>query len=660
MAEQGNAVATAVTASMETTEGQSMPFPTDDPTKLAEYWGAELTASDKWLDKFTERSKKIEARYVDQRETATEKAISVLNLFWSNTEVMIAALYARPPKVDVSRTFKDPDDDVGRVAANILERVIDNDIPVESESMESTFRDAILDRLIVGLGQLWARYEVDTVKQMQPAAMDPNTGMEMAPAKEVEVIVDERAPLDFVRWEDFRCSPVRRWRDCRWAARRVYMTYSQLEARFGDVIAKTVSLDSKTYEGSRTGDMSDNPLKLAVIKQAEVWEIWDKLTTKAYWWSKGAPTILDFKPAPIKFPGFFPCPAPLLASTTTKSLIPFPEYYMAQDQYEELDLVTSRIHLLTEAIRVVGVYDKNNEAIKNVLGSKTMNEMIPVNNWAMFAEKGGLKGAVDWFPLEMVIDTLTKLTGRKTELVMEIYQILGISDIMRGMSNPNETLGAQNLKAQFGGARIGRLQGAIAIFVQSALKLKSVVITTLYQPKTLMEKSQIASSLDAKYADQAIALLKDPKVVWKIKVQADSMASPEWLSEKQERTGVLQGIAQFIGMSMPLIQSTPAAAPYMIKMLQWAVAGYKGGEELETVLDDAAQAMSQPKPPPQPSPMQIAELEKTKAETSDKRASAAKTSAEAQHQTTETQLLPLDKAIEIAEVKQGAAPIHTN
>jgi len=620
----------------------SVEFPTDDPVKLANYWSAEIIAANKWFEKFVTRSQRVEERYLDEREGGiggVSDGASVLNLFWSNVEVMIAALYARPPKVDVSRTFKDPDDDVARVAANILERVIQNDIQSEAESDGGTFRDAILDRLIVGLGQLWARYEVETAKQMQPAATDPSTGMEMVPAREIEVIVDEKSPLDFVRWEDFLCSPIRRWRDCRWAARRVYMTKPQVIARFGEPIANSMNFDKRTTSSLRP---DDNPLLVSVVEQAQVYEIWDKQTKKAYWWSKDAPTILDFKEAPIKFPGFFPCPPPLLASTTTKSIIPRCEYYMAQDQYEELDLVTTRVHLLVEAVRVAGVYDKNNEGVKNILSAKAMNEMIPVNNWAMFAEKGGLKGAVDWFPLDMIIATMEKLTARKAELVQEIYQVLGISDIMRGMSNPNETLGAQQLKSQFGGARIGRTQATIAFFVQGGLQLKAAIITSLYQPQQLMKKSQIMSSSDAKYAEQAIQLLKDPSMPFRIKVQADSMASPEWLSEKQERTGVVQSIAQFIGMSMPLIQSAPASGPYLIKILQWAVAGYKGGEELETVLDDAFTAMQQPKPPAQPTPMQIAELKKTQAEGVEKMSQATKNQAEAKRATVEAQLEPIN------------------
>ena len=551
-------------------EVREVDYPKDgDPTKLALYWSAELDLYKQWSKDFVTRSEKIEDRYVDKRPQRTANQ-SVLNLFWSNTEVILSALYARPPTVDILRSFRDPADDVARVAANMLERAVNNDIQIEQDGAAASIHDAILDRLVVGMGQVWVRYEVETAQQPAPEVpppLDPITGQPslepQPPAEPIEVIVDEQSPLDYVRWCDYAFSPARRSRDVRWNARRVYMDKDKLTARFGEKIAESIPFTSKTLATSSEAD----PAKLSVTRQAEVWEIWCITHKKVYWYCKGAPTILDMKDDPLKLEGFFPCPKPLLATTTTGSLLPYPEYYMAQDQYDELDLVTTRIHLLVMAIRVVGVYDKTNEAIKGILSNLSQNAMIPVNNWAMFAEKGGTKGAVDWFPLEMVVNTLDKLTLRKQELINEIYQVLAISDIMRGMSNPNETATAQNLKAQFGGARMGKMQTNIGDFVSAAMSLKVQIMKNWYQPQTIVQKSQIERTEDAKYVQEALQLLKDPTFKYRVKVEEDSMASQQWLEEKQQRTALLQGLAQFIGMSMPLAQASPEAGPYLIKIL---------------------------------------------------------------------------------------------
>ena len=43
---------------------------------------------------------------------------------------------------------------------------------------------------------------------------------------------------------------------------------------------------------------------------------------------------------------------------------------------------------------------------------------------------------------------------KRAEKIALIQQVTGWSDIMRGQSNPNETLGAQKLKTRFGGVLV--------------------------------------------------------------------------------------------------------------------------------------------------------------------------------------------------------------
>jgi hypothetical protein len=81
------------------------------------------------------------------------------------------------------------------------------------------------------------------------------------------------------------------------------------------------------------------------------------------------------------------------------------------------------------------------------------------------------------------------------------------------------------------------------------------------------------------------------------------------------------------------MQQDPMVGSFLVKLLQWSAAGFKGAQTIEGVLDEAARMLSQkaaepPKPPP-PSP----------ADEKDK-ASAAKYLAEAQQIQKETALMP--------------------
>jgi hypothetical protein len=405
------------------------------------------------------------------------------------------------------------------------------------------------------------------------------------------------------------------------------MSKEKCVERFGEVIAKQIPYKTSTKTLSQ-----DDPLKLSPEPLAEVYEIWSKDYMSVFWFAIGCPTILDVKQDPLGLPGFFPVKRPLVATTVTSAFLPRPDYAMVQYQYEELNMLSTRMRLLTEALKVIGVYDKTAEGIQRMLGQAAMNQLIPVDNWAMFAEKGGIKGAIDWMPLEAIVQALTQMTVRKQALLQEIYEILGLSDLMRGQSVATETATAQQLKAQYGSARMQRVQTAIAEFVTSNSRTRGEIICLHWSPQTIMERSQAQYMLqaDQPYVQKAVELLKSSnQMALRLTVQADTIAAPDWNSEKQERIDFLQAISQFIGMSMPLIQQHPGSGPFLIQMLQWAATGFRAGKQIEGVLDQAMNVLTQtlqaPPPPKPPTPQ----------EQKDK-ASAGKLAAETDHINTET------------------------
>ena len=272
-----------------------------------------------------------------------------------------------------------------------------------------------------------------------------------------------------------------------------------------------------------------------------MWEIWCGTTRWAYWYVQGHDRLLDAKQDPLKLQDFFPVRRPLCATALTKAYIPKPDYDYARSQYDELDLIATRTGMLTDALKLVGVYDKAAEGVQRMLNQAAMNQLIPVDNWAMFAEKGGIKGQVDWMPLEMVVATLTYLVQRKQTLSQEVFELLGISDIQRGMAQTKETATTQRLKAQFGSARGARGSEEVARFVTDNYRMRAEIICKHWQPQTILYVSQIEKTPDAQLAQQAIQLLKsDPSVAMRVKISADNVTAPDWELEKGQRVEFLQ------------------------------------------------------------------------------------------------------------------------
>lgn len=596
------------------------------PIGLAQRWNTEITASEQELTKFHEDATRITHRYLDKREDFGRDQ-SRVNLFWSTTKVLLSMLYARPPKADVSRTYQDYEDDVARVAGTILQRLLNRGFDENISQWDASVRQGIEDWLVVGLGQIWLRYEVKTETYTVPAQVDPLTGEELTPETEAEQIVDEDAPCDYIHWRDFLWSPARTWAEVRWVARRVYMTKDQLTERFGEEIAKIIPL------GKQGGpkDIRDDSPKYDPWNKAEVFEVWCKENKKVYWYAKGADTILDVKDDPLQLDGFFPCPKPVAANLTSSNFMPRADYIFAQDQFNELDEINTRITWLTRAAKVVGVYDKAAEGVQRLFNQGTENQLIPVDNWAMFAERGGVKGQIEFAPIDQVVNAINQLRQYRQDKVMQIYEVLGISDVMRGSSRASETATAQQIKAQFGSTRIQLMQFYIAEWISHALRIKAEIICKHWQPQTIIQRSNIERTPDAQLAMQAIALLKDEKMAeYRVSVEADSMAALDWAAERDAAVQFMQGLGAFISQVAPMAQQVPGAAPVLLSLLQWSISKFRVSTQIESILDQAISGLKQQGiQPPGPSPMQQAEVAEKQAGAKERMAKATNTEMDA-------------------------------
>jgi hypothetical protein len=596
----------------------------NSPTGLAARWQKEIAAADKEQLKFHEDSEKIVRRYLDKRDTL-EEGQSRVNLFWSTIETMKASLYVKPPSATVMRSNTDPTDDVARVASSMLERVLNSDTDADGSDFDQAARCGIEDWLIVGFGQMWMRYEVETEEQEIPAVMHPMTGMEISPAQSVEVIASEKVAADYVFWKDFFWSPARTWSEVRWVARRVWLTKSQAKQRFGDVITDQLSFGkNKTKKGIAESTPQNEPWG-----KAEIFEIWDREEKKAYWYSKGVDVILDVKDDPLGLDDFWPCPKPCMMNATTSNFMPRSLYIFAQDQFEELDELNTRIRYLTKAAKVAGIYDKTAEGVQKLFTQGVENRLIPVENWAMFAERGGIKGSMEFIPVEQIAGTIEKLRTYRQDKVQQIYEILGISDIMRGNTKASETATAQQIKAQFGSTRLQYYQNELARWVRDALRIKTEIIAVHFQPETIIKMSNIEFSIDAPQAQAAVELIKSmSKDQYRVNVESDTMAAIDWAQKKEEATDSLSAIANFFAQTQGIIQSVPGALPTVLQLLQATMAKVKGSGDIEAILDQAIaqynQSQQNPPPAPPPNPMEIAELENKQADTEEKRAKADK------------------------------------
>lgn len=568
-------------------------------------WNDEITMAEKEFDNFRKQGRTTVRRYRDKRD-AVDGSERKFNIFTANVSIMQSSLYAQIPKVSVSRRFGQSNDDPARVASMMLQNAIMQDIDEPECDFDQVMRDAVEDRLVPGIGCAWLRLETDTEEKTLEEQWDPISGALIQEASTYEEISRQEVMIDHVFWEDFLYSPCRTWKERRWVARRVYMDQDALVKRFGEKIGKAMPLDYNP-RGDLSQGRSNQP-ENEVLQKAIIYEIWDRQSRKVIWLSKAWPEILDEVDDPLHLEDFEPCPKPLFALTTTSNCIPVNDFVIFQDQYNELDLVNNRISLLVQACKVVGVYDASATGLQRMLQQGSENTLIPVDNWAMFGEKGGVKGMVDWLPLDTVIQALEKLRQAREDIKGQIYELTGIADIVRGNTKASETLGAQQIKAQFASVRIQKLQNEVARFAQDVLRIKGEIICRHFVPEQILKLANMEYYPDAQnppLVQEAMALLKGEHEAfeWRVKVQADSLAMVDYAQQKQEKVEFMNAVATLLQSAATTMKAVPDSAPILFESLKFSIAGFKGASELEGVIDQTlAQIMQKIQNPPPPPP----------------------------------------------------------
>jgi hypothetical protein len=308
--------------------------------------------------------------------------------------------------------------------------------------------------------------------------------------------VVEKVVLDYVYWEDFGFQNARVWDEVGLVWRKVYLTRDQLTKRFGEKIATALPCSVRATQTAKAGmDAPDDQPKHGVFNKACVYEVWDKGKRTVTWVSRDYPTPLDLVDDPLRLPGFFPCPRPLLANITTGNLLPVPFYAQYQDQAVQLDILTQRLSMLTKACKLVGVYDSTQEGVQRMLNEAVENQLIPIDTWAAFAEKGGVKGVMDWLPLDAVVAVMRELQQQSDSMKSQIYEITGIGEIMRGASTGG-TAAEAKMAEQYISVRLDDLRQEYGRFMDEAIGMMGHVVCTFFRDESIVAQSGILQTWD--------------------------------------------------------------------------------------------------------------------------------------------------------------------
>jgi hypothetical protein len=533
------------------------------------------------------------------------------NIVYSNVETLIPAIYNSTPVPDVRRRFGDRDP-IGKAVSDILERAISYSL--DSYDFDATMRAVLFDSAVPGRGVARVRY----VPYMD------ETG---------ESVAYEEATCEYVPWRHFRHGAARVWDEVPWIAFEHFLSRDQLR-QLSPELADKVQLDCTTR-----GEDAPEDQKSDIFKRARVWEVWDRDAKEVIFIATGyADAPLSRQEDPLGLTGFYPIPRPVQPISTPGKLCPVTPYTAYKTLAEELNSVTQRIRKLVRQIKVKGGYASQGSDI-NKLAAADDGELVPIQGLeAMVSANGDLNKLIAWWPVEPQVKALAQLYQQREMIKQTIYEVTGISDIVRGASMASETATAQQIKAQWGSLRIQRLQAEVQRFARDLFRLKAEIFATKFDIRSLSqitgvmvlpEQQIMAAQQQAQMAQQsqqpvppelqdvlkAVPLEKIEPVMrsdmmraYRIDVESDSTIRADLTRNQEQMAGFVQGSAQYMQAALALAQGGMPREP-LVEIYAAFARQFKLGKQAEDALDRMSEMAKQPQPP-KPDP----ETEKLKLE----------------------------------------------
>lgn len=431
-------------------------------------WLAEIEQAEHDFKDWQAKADNIDKLYANLNDLAAIGRDRQFQMFWANIQVLGPSIYSRPPIPVVVPRFKDQKP-VPRVASELLER--STAVGFDIQNIDGVMRLVRDDLTIVARGCAWVRYETGEGRKK-----------------------GQRVCIEFADRKDFLHGAARIWEEVDWVAKRSWLDEEAMETRFKK--ASGEAYKQASYEVRKDKDGRNE-----YCKKAGVWEIWCKSENKVIWVTPGVDVVLDQDEPHLDLEDFFPCPRPAYSTVQRRSLVPVPDMLFYKDQLEEINELTGRIGALSDALQVRGFYPAGagelGDAIETAIKSTMNNQvLVPISNWSLLGGAAA-KDTIVWLPIDQVATTIVQLVELRKQLIADVYEITGLSDIMRGSTEASETATAQQLKSQYGSVRIKDRQNELARFARDLVRISAEIMAENFTSKSLLEMSQLDIETDA-------------------------------------------------------------------------------------------------------------------------------------------------------------------
>lgn len=595
----------------------------------------------KWI-KIAKKDPKAKAHRENSKDawneyenTESDKGLDIANLqrttshsypiYWASSKIIEPAFFSRLPKLVTRRRF-DIDDPIAALGGTIIERL--GTYAVESTDFDDVMRSAVGDFIHADKATTQVVYEADfedVEERHDLAPIDDEVYLdEEGEVYEGEILQDDlgffyietvqrpinqKVYITSLCYDEILHTPDAK-NESEIKEKAYYFKLSKDEAikRFGEDICKKVNWKKLTEKDEDNNEVVSDSTE----EYLEGYECWSKVNKTIYFVSDQlVDEFLDVvKDDPYGLDGFFPSPRFIISSKPSKSLYPKAAYVHCRRNIEELHKITDRVYDLIEGIRRRALVAGGNEELIAALNDLDAGEFVVMPNLQSIVEKGGIQNLIFYIPVQELVSAIGELQSLDEKFKNDFYEWFGVPDILRGVSDPIETLGAQQIKQNSAHDRFKESKKLVQRLARDSIEMMVDLMLGTFSDEKIAKivGFQFMPTEDQSQFGQALDMVRnDDERNIRIEIETDSMN----FVDQGLRAYQMQQATQTVTTGMREIAQTAEIDPDFARVSVTAVlhaletmmpAGKEFSQSIHQVSQKLFDKMDNPPPPAPPPP----------------------------------------------------------
>jgi len=440
-------------------------------------------------------------------------------------------------------------------------------------------------------------------------------------------VFDQQVYLDHGLYCDLYVDPdARRWSQVKKLAFKYEYTYRDFAAKFGKDALELIS----------TKDIDDHKSGKPIV----VFEYWDYFLRIVKWCAENSEDF--FQPTGMAVPNteaatqdlemmapddatdnadaaraddgdiyglndFFPCAEPLCLNAPTDEFWPIPEYFQVREILDDVHNITTRMFLLTKAIRVRFLFDGSIPELKQLTNESSEATGLSVPNLAealINSKDGTLTKLVAYFPVKEMIEGLGNMYVAFNQRLDMYFQATGINDLIRGAaSDVEKTYGERQMEGKYALNRIEPYQRSIQEWIKNNYQLLLDMGLKNFSDESIDEyvTPQTLDREDKQRYIPSLKLLKsNRRRRFRVDFETDATININEQYQKAQAIDLGNALTKMLEATASIAETSPELAVTELAVAKHVISQYSDGkvlvDEFIGSIEDVIEKYSQPQP----------------------------------------------------------------